>query len=168
MPQYRGMPGPRSGSGWVGEWVGDFWDSIGNVNEINTQFKKRMFIWKELEISYIDSRDLKVWELLIKCLSLSYCYPDKTQDYKKQVGRKGIFLLSYHIINEGSQERNLSWTETWKQELMQRPCGDAAYWLTPHGLLSLLSNRTQDHQPRVTLCTIGLALPHQSLIKKMS
>jgi hypothetical protein len=37
MPQYRGMPVPRGGSGWVGEWVwegvGDFWDSIGNVNE---------------------------------------------------------------------------------------------------------------------------------------
>jgi hypothetical protein len=45
MPQYREMPGPRSGSGWVGEWVGervgDFWDSIGNVNEINTQLKKK-------------------------------------------------------------------------------------------------------------------------------
>jgi hypothetical protein len=44
MPQYRRIPGPRSESGWVGEWVGesvgDFWDSIGNVNEINTQFKK--------------------------------------------------------------------------------------------------------------------------------
>jgi hypothetical protein len=25
---------------WVRERVGDFWDSIGNVNEINTQFKK--------------------------------------------------------------------------------------------------------------------------------
>jgi hypothetical protein len=25
---------------WVGEGVGDFWDSIGNVNEINTQLKK--------------------------------------------------------------------------------------------------------------------------------
>jgi hypothetical protein len=39
MAQYRGMPGPRSGSGWVGEWgggYGDFWDSIGNVNEENT------------------------------------------------------------------------------------------------------------------------------------
>jgi hypothetical protein len=40
LPQYRGTPGPRSGSGWVGEWVGervgDFWDNIGNVNEINT------------------------------------------------------------------------------------------------------------------------------------
>jgi hypothetical protein len=34
---YRGTTGPRSGSGWVGERVGDFWDSIGNVNEINTQ-----------------------------------------------------------------------------------------------------------------------------------
>jgi hypothetical protein len=36
MPQYRGTPGPRSGSGRVGEWVGNFWDSIGNVTEINT------------------------------------------------------------------------------------------------------------------------------------
>jgi hypothetical protein len=38
------MPGPRSGSGCVGEWVGEhvggFWDSIGNVNEINTKEKK--------------------------------------------------------------------------------------------------------------------------------
>jgi hypothetical protein len=40
MPQYRGTPGPRSRSRGVGEWVGehvrDFWDSIGNVTEINT------------------------------------------------------------------------------------------------------------------------------------
>jgi hypothetical protein len=41
MPQYRGTPGPRSGSGWVGEWgggggMGDFWDSTENVNEENT------------------------------------------------------------------------------------------------------------------------------------
>jgi hypothetical protein len=40
MPQYRGMPGPKSGSGGVGdrggEGFGDFWGSIGNVNEENT------------------------------------------------------------------------------------------------------------------------------------
>jgi hypothetical protein len=46
MPQYRGMPGPRSGSAWVGEWVGkhvgDFWDI--NVNEINTQLKKKTLV----------------------------------------------------------------------------------------------------------------------------
>jgi hypothetical protein len=36
MPQYRGTPGPKRGSGWVGEWgecMGNFWDSIENVNE---------------------------------------------------------------------------------------------------------------------------------------
>jgi hypothetical protein len=38
VPQYRGTPGPRSGSGWVGERRvrGTFWDSIWNVNEENT------------------------------------------------------------------------------------------------------------------------------------
>jgi hypothetical protein len=39
MPQYRGTPGPRSGSGWVRKWgggIGNFWDGIGNVNEENT------------------------------------------------------------------------------------------------------------------------------------
>ena len=40
MSQYRGKPEPRSGSGWVGELVGegmgDFWGSSGNVNEENT------------------------------------------------------------------------------------------------------------------------------------
>jgi hypothetical protein len=30
---------------------------------------------------------------------------------------------------------------------MQRPWRDAAYWLAPYDLLSLLSYRTQDQQP---------------------
>jgi hypothetical protein len=38
---YRGTPGPRMGvGGWGSGWGsvgGDFWDSIGNVNEIYTQ-----------------------------------------------------------------------------------------------------------------------------------
>jgi hypothetical protein len=36
--QEVGVGGWGSGWGrvWVGEGVGDFWDSIGNVNEINT------------------------------------------------------------------------------------------------------------------------------------
>jgi hypothetical protein len=44
MPQYRGMLGPKGGNGWVGEWgdgMGDFWVSIGNVNEENTKKKKK-------------------------------------------------------------------------------------------------------------------------------
>jgi hypothetical protein len=58
MPQYRGTTWPRSGSGWVGERVGDFWDSIGNVNEINTQLKKR--ITAEWSIKPLKAR--RVWD----------------------------------------------------------------------------------------------------------
>jgi hypothetical protein len=35
-----------------------------------------------------------------------------------------------------------------KQELMQRPWRDVLYWLASPGLLSLLSDRIQDYQPR--------------------
>ena len=38
--------------------------------------------------------------------------------------------------------------------------GGAACWLAPHGLLSLLSHRTQDHQPRMAPPTVGRTLPH--------
>jgi hypothetical protein len=51
MRQYRGKPVPRSRSGWVeervGDRVGDFWDSIGNVNEINTHLNKNKKRFKE-------------------------------------------------------------------------------------------------------------------------
>jgi hypothetical protein len=59
--QYSGMPGPRSGSGCVGEWlgecVGDFWDSIGNVNEINIQLKNtyHIFVISSSVIIYLGS-----------------------------------------------------------------------------------------------------------------
>jgi hypothetical protein len=38
MPQYRGCQGQevRGGVGELGEGMGDFWGSIGNVNEENT------------------------------------------------------------------------------------------------------------------------------------
>jgi hypothetical protein len=56
MPQYRGTPGPKRGSGWVGEWggsMGDFWYSIGNVNELTKYLikmgKKENIIIKCLE-----------------------------------------------------------------------------------------------------------------------
>jgi hypothetical protein len=34
MPQYRGMTGPRSGSGWVGEWEGRVWGTFGVALEM--------------------------------------------------------------------------------------------------------------------------------------
>jgi hypothetical protein len=69
MCQYRGTPGPRTGIGWVGEWVGervgDFWDSIVNVNEINTktQQNKQTNSQKEKKKKTWSYRD-KVWNRL--------------------------------------------------------------------------------------------------------
>jgi hypothetical protein len=45
---------------------------------------------------------------------------------------------------------------------MQRPWRGAAYWLVHHGLLSLLSCRTQDHQPRGGTLHNKLGPPHQT------
>ena len=55
---------------------------------------------------------------------------------------------------------------TWRQELMQRPWRCAAYWLAPHGLLSLLSFRCQDHQPRNGTTHNG-PVPPTSITKKI-
>ena len=49
---------------------------------------------------------------------------------------------------EGTQIR----AGTWRQELVLKPWGSAAYWLAPYGLLSLLSYRTQGYEPR-DICT---------------
>ena len=70
---------------------------------------------------------------------------------QKQLGEERIYLIyiSISLFNiGGSQDRNAHRAGSWRQELMQRPWRGAVYWLVPRGLLSLLSYRTQDQQPR--------------------
>ena len=88
---------------------------------------------------------------------------------KKQVGEErvySVYTFTLLFITKGSQDRNSNRAETWRQELVQTPWRGVAYCLAPHGLLNLLSYRTQDHQPRDGTTHNGWALPHQSLIKK--
>jgi hypothetical protein len=77
---------------------------------------------------------------------------------KKQVGEEVVYLAytstSLFII-KGSQDRNSNRTGTWRQELMQKPSRGAAYRLVPHGLLSLLSYKPHDYQPRNGTTHIG-------------
>ena len=79
-------------------------------------------------------------------------------------GGKGSYTLTALFIIAVSQVRNSNRVGIWRQELKQRLWRGTAHWLAPHGLLSLLSYRTQGHQPRG--CTTHSGLPHQSLIKK--
>jgi hypothetical protein len=84
-------------------------------------------------------------------------------------GGNSVFALHFHITvhhqRKSAQELK---AETWRQELIQRSWRSAAFWPVHHGFLSLLSNRTQDDQLRVVPSRKGSALPHQSLIKKIS
>ena len=64
---------------------------------------------------------------------------------KKQVGEN----LHFHIaVHHQSQDRNSLRVGTWRQELMQRPQRNAAYWLASPSLPSLLSYRTKEYQAR--------------------
>ena len=86
----------------------------------------------------------------------------------KQIGEETVYFSyisrSLFII-EGSQDRNSNRAGTWRQELMKRPSG-AVYWLSPCGLLGMLSDRTQDHQPRSGPTHNGLG-PPTSIFRKM-
>ena len=79
---------------------------------------------------------------------------------QKQLGRKQLTWDAYPDSQsiEGHQGRNSKWAGTWRQELMQEPWRDAAYCLVPHDLLSLLSYRTQNQQPRDGTTHHGLGL----------
>ena len=82
---------------------------------------------------------------------------------KKQVGEERVFSAytsTLRLITKESQDRNSHRAGTWRQELMQRPWRNAASRLASPGLLSLLSYRTQDYQPRDGTTHNGLGPPH--------
>jgi hypothetical protein len=67
---------------------------------------------------------------------------------KKQLGRKGFIQLTFPHCCYHQRKSGLELKQVRKQELMQKPWRDVLYWLASPGLLSLLSYRTQDYQPR--------------------
>jgi hypothetical protein len=102
--------------------------------------------------------EVNIWVKAVwQCLSQSsYCCNEKA------IWEEMVYLAytsTLLFIIEGSQDRNSSRAGTWRQEMMQRPWKGAAYWLAPHGLLGLLSYRTQDHQPRDGTTHNGLGPP---------
>ena len=70
---------------------------------------------------------------------------------QRQLGEgKGLFALDFLIL-----------VHHWKKsgQKVKQARNLEAYWLTPHGLLSPLSYRTQDQQPRHGTTHNGLATP---------
>jgi hypothetical protein len=68
---------------------------------------------------------------------------------KKQVREERVYsTYTFHIAVNHQRISGLELKQVRKQELMQRPWRDVPYWLASPGMLSLLSYRTQDYQPR--------------------
>jgi hypothetical protein len=67
---------------------------------------------------------------------------------KKQLGRKRFIQLTLPYCCSSPRKLGLEFKQVRKQELMQRPWRDVSCWFASPGLLSLLSYRTQDYQPR--------------------
>jgi hypothetical protein len=64
------------------------------------------------------------------------------------LGRKGFIQFTLPYFCSSPRKSGLELKQVRKQEMMQRPWRDVPYWLASPGLLSLLSYRTQDYQPR--------------------
>jgi hypothetical protein len=59
-----------------------------------------------------------------------------------------VLVLRKYLVFLHQRKSGLELKQVKKQELMQRLWRDVTYWLAFPGLLSLLSYRTQDSQPR--------------------
>ena len=93
---------------------------------------------------------------------------------KKHVRREGSNQLTYlhccsslEEVRTGTQIEQDPGGRNWHRSHGGWASGDPAYWLAFHGLLSLLSYRTQPASPGMAPPTMGWALPHQSQIGKM-
>ena len=74
--------------------------------------------------------------------------PAQTSWPRSKLGRKGFIRLTLPYCCSSPRKSGLELKQVRNQELMQRPWRDVTYWLASPGLLSLLSYRTQDYQPR--------------------
>lgn len=64
---------------------------------------------------------------------------------KTEVVAEGVYLIYTFILLFIIKE---IMAVRLRQELLQKPWTDDAYWHAPHVLLNLLSYRTQEYQPR--------------------
>lgn len=113
---------------------------------------------------FIVSKTILQLEIQLSGCLRAYCC-DETPLPKSKLGRKEFswLTLPYHCSSWKEVRTKTQMAGTCRQELIQSPLRDAAYWLGPNDLLSLLSYKTQNHQPKNGTTHNGPGPPHQSL-----
>jgi hypothetical protein len=89
---------------------------------------------------------------------------------KRQAEEKRVYLAHTStslFITEGHQDRNSHRAGIWRQELMQRSWRVLLTGLLPMACSGCVFTEPRTTSPGVAPPTMGSALPHQSLIKKM-
>jgi hypothetical protein len=81
------------------------------------------------------------------CLSQNF-YSCTNIMTRSKLGRKGFIQFTLPHCCSSPRKSVLELKQVRKQELIQKPRRDVLYWLASPGLLSLLSYRTQDYQPK--------------------
>ena len=80
---------------------------------------------------------------------LGFLFLHKHHDQEASWGGKGLFSLHFHTAVHCQRKLGLELKQVRKQELIDAEAmEDVTYWLATPALLSLLSYRTQDYQPR--------------------
>lgn len=89
--------------------------------------------------------------------------PNREQTPRPRVtlGGKGYYTLQVIGSSLGKPGQELG-AQVWRQERMQKPSSNAAYWLAHHSLLSLISHNIQKHQARSGTTHPGWALSYPS------
>jgi hypothetical protein len=60
---------------------------------------------------------------------------------KIKMEKNRVYFTSQFVVHHGGKVDYELKAGIWKQELKQKPWRNAAYWFTPHNLLSLFSYR---------------------------
>ena len=114
----------------------------------NLLCKPDRLVWNsDLPASASASQVLRLTVFVTMCLSQGF-YSSTNIMTKKQVGEERVYSVYTSTLLFITKEVRLELKQVRKQEMMQRPWRDVPYWLASPGLLSLLSYRTQDYQPR--------------------
>jgi hypothetical protein len=90
----------------------------------------------------------KMWGSEVVGVLVRVSIPAQTSRPRSKLGRKRFIQLTLPHCCSSPTKSGLELKQVRKQELMQRPGRNVTYWLAFPGLLSLLSYRTQDYQPR--------------------
>ena len=180
MPQYKGMPGPRCRSGWLGDWAGGygwlfgwhwkskwwkyiitFWKKI-NEHEWKTVFLQlteefqricRCYFWELISLQSKDPRQGNVFGKEVNLLHDLKCW-------KSRIGQAQVASDLWCLIPGYTAEGYLGIVEDREQRLHSASQAPMIWSLTRHATMGTNTQRGYWCVPHTCWCIGGLFIWH--------